>query len=242
MFDLIAGGTRHPFHDRTLAPAVVTAIVHGIVIGTVILVPLLLATNTLPPVPTMMAFVTAVPLPPPPPPPPRRVESPAVRPVATTGKNAAPIDAPAAVQPEPVAVSDDEGVEGGVEGGLIGGVVTGIVGGLLTEPLPPPPPSPPPPRGPVRIGGKITAPALLYRVEPIYPSIAVLAKVSGVVILETTVGADGTVNEIQVLRSVKLLDQAAIDAVRHWRYSPLVLNGVATPFILTVTLSFRIPN
>jgi protein TonB len=227
-----------------MAPAVVSAAVHGIVIGTLIAVPLMLVTSTLPPVPTMMAFVAAVPAPPPPPPPPpKRAESSPARPVATAGRNAAPVDAPAAVQPEPAGVMGDEGVEGGVEGGLIGGMVGGIVGGLLAEAPPTLPPPPPlPPRGPIRIGGKITAPALVHRVEPRYPDFAVAAKIGGTVILEATVGADGEVDDIRVLRSVRFLDQAAIEAVKQWRYSPLVLNGVATPFILTVTLSFRIPH
>jgi TonB family protein len=66
-----------------------------------------------------------------------------------------------------------------------------------------------------------------------------MAKVGGMVILEAVVGADGKVESVQVLRSVKFLDRAALDAVKQWQYSPLVLNGIPTPFILTVTLNFR---
>jgi protein TonB len=92
----------------------------------------------------------------------------------------------------------------------------------------------------VRIGGNIEAPALIKRVEPVYPNIAMVANVTGIVILEATVSADGRVEAVKVLRSVKLLDQAAVEAVRQWRYSPLVLNGVPSPFVLSVTLSFSI--
>jgi periplasmic protein TonB len=60
------------------------------------------------------------------------------------------------------------------------------------------------------------------------------------VILEATVGADGTVDHVRVLRSEPLLDNAAVDAVKQWRYSPLHLNGRAQPFILTVTVSFNL--
>ena len=86
------------------------------------------------------------------------------------------------------------------------------------------------------------APALVKRVEPVYPDLALLAKATGIVILEATVNADGTVESVRVLRSVKLLDQAAIEAVKHWKYSPLVLNGVPTPFVLSVTLNFSVKD
>jgi protein TonB len=66
-----------------------------------------------------------------------------------------------------------------------------------------------------------------------------MAKVGGMVILEAVVDADGTVESVKVLRSVKFLDNAAIEAVKQWKYSPLILNGVPTPFVLTVTLTFH---
>jgi protein TonB len=93
----------------------------------------------------------------------------------------------------------------------------------------------------VRVGGQITTPALIHRVNPVYPDLAAYAQLGGVVILEAVVGPDGRVDSVIVLRSRhKLLDDAAIDAVRQWRYSPLVLNGIATPFILTVTISYKV--
>jgi TonB family protein len=60
------------------------------------------------------------------------------------------------------------------------------------------------------------------------------------VILEATVDAEGRVQDVRVLRSRGLLDKAAIAAVSRWRYAPLMLNGVPTPFVLTVTLSFAL--
>jgi protein TonB len=144
------------------------------------------------------------------------------------------------ILPEP---ADFEIYDGeGVEGGLAGGVAGGIVGGLIAAPPlppPPPPPLPPAPKEPVRIGGAIQSPALVKRVEPIYPDIAVMAKVGGTVILEAIVNDRGKVESVRVLRSVRFLDQSAIEAVRQWEYSPLVLNGIPTRFILTVTLRFR---
>jgi protein TonB len=67
-----------------------------------------------------------------------------------------------------------------------------------------------------------------------------MAKVGGIVILEATVGEDGVVESVKILRSLKFFDGPAVDAVKEWRYSPLVLNGRPTPFILSVTFSFSI--
>jgi protein TonB len=90
------------------------------------------------------------------------------------------------------------------------------------------------------VGGDVKAPALLERVEPEYPAIAVRARVQGVVILEAVVDEQGRVEDVRVLRSIPLLDGAAIAAVQQWRYSPLLLNGQPARFVLTVTLSFSL--
>ena len=160
----------------------------------------------------------------------------------TAGQFAAPVDAPSDVQPERASAREVEsaGALGGVEGGVAGGVVGGIVGGIVSA-VSPPPQLPPPQvaSAPVRIGGQITAPALLHRVEPTYPDVAAMAQLSGLVILEATVNVDGCVESVKVLRARHpLLDKAAKDALMQWRYSPLVLNGIPTPFVLTVTFNF----
>jgi periplasmic protein TonB len=225
----------------------VSVVGHGVVILGVAAASIFANVDVLPAVPDMMAFVAAAEpaSPPPPPPPPLRRSAPAkpqAVPLATA--SAAPVEAPAAIVPEPVIPSnfDGEGVEGGVEGGIPGGVLGGVLGGLLGAPVEPPPPPPPvvTRQAPVRIGGQITAPALIHRVNPSYPEVAVRAKVTGMVILEATVGIDGHVEEVRVVRSIALLDNAAIEAVKQWRYSPLVLNGIPCPFILGVTLSFSV--
>jgi protein TonB len=156
---------------------------------------------------------------------------------------AAPVEAPAAVQPEPTG-EDTEGVQGGVEGGVPGGVVGGVVGGLPEAPPPPPlPPAFPAPKAPVRIGGQLQPPTLVRRVEPTYPHMAVRAHLQGVVILEAIVDEEGTVKEVKVLRSVNpLLDREALAAVRQWRYVPVVLNGTPVPFVLSVSLSFTLQD
>jgi protein TonB len=157
------------------------------------------------------------------------------------------------VAPEPVATfGDEEGIFGGVEGGVPGGVFGGVVGGILDlvppPPPPPPPPSPPPAtsaRGPVRIGGQLQAPDLIRRVEPEYPQFAAYAQIQGLVILEAVVSEDGHVTDVRLLRSAGyggVLDRAAVKALRQWQYSPLLLNGQPTSFVLTVTLSFSLTD
>lgn len=240
MFEVFENKRRQP---RSATPLIISIAGHTILAIAVIIVPLLYATDNLPRVPAMMAFVAAMPEAPPPPPPP----PPAPAPKAESAQPkelpanayAAPVEAPSDIRPEPPEMPVAS--RGGVEGGVVGGVEGGIVGGLMAAAPPPPPPPPPPaPAQPVRIGGNIQAPTLIKRVEPTYPDIALVAKVTGLVILEASIGTDGTVQSVRVLRSVKFLDEAAVDAVKQWRYQPLVLNGIPTPFVLSVTLNFSV--
>jgi TonB family protein len=91
---------------------------------------------------------------------------------------------------------------------------------------------------PVRVGGKIRPPTKVKDVAPVYPAAAKSARVAGTVIVEATIGSDGKVTDAKVLRSIPLLDQAALDAVRQWEYTPTLLNGVPVPVLVTVTISF----
>ena len=84
------------------------------------------------------------------------------------------------------------------------------------------------------------APERVHYVQPVYPAIAQSARVSGIVIIEATIGKDGSVTEAHVIRSIALLDQAALDAVKQWRYTPTTLNGVPVPVIMTVTVNFTL--
>jgi periplasmic protein TonB len=249
MFDLVAGTLDRPFRDKHPGATVFSVAAHVIILGGVIGAALFVMTQGLPEVPTMMAFVADMPLPPPPPPPPPPAPGPKLaqpaKPVPTGGEFTFPVDVPIGITVETASdTRADEGVPGGVEGGIPGGIVGGIVGGIITDVAPPPPPPLPVPvpqrLAPVRVGGDLKAPAPIYRVDPIYPDIAVMANATGVVILEATINERGEVTSVVVLRSRKLLDQAAIDAVKQWRYTPLLLNGAPRAFVLTVTLNFSI--
>ena len=92
----------------------------------------------------------------------------------------------------------------------------------------------------VRVGGKIKQPTKTKDVKPEYPADARSARVEGVVIIEAVIGADGKVMDAKVLRSVARLDQAALDAVKQWEYSPTLLNGKPVPVVMTVTVNFKL--
>jgi protein TonB len=110
-----------------------------------------------------------------------------------------------------------------------------VVGGL------PPSAAPPPPElAPVRIGGHIKPPVKIKNVPPVYPKLAEQACVQGVVILECVISPRGTVADVKVLRSLPLLDRAAVDAVKEWVYTPTLLNGIPVPVIMTVTVKFTL--
>jgi len=91
---------------------------------------------------------------------------------------------------------------------------------------------------PLRIGGQIKAPNKIKDVKPVYPAIAQSARVAGVVTIEATIGPDGKVIDAKVVRSIPLLDQAALDAVRQWEYTPTLLNGMPVSVLVTVTINF----
>jgi len=237
MFDLITGKVQH-VPSTPAIPILVSTGIQGAALGVIVISSLLFASHELPPVPDMMAFMgmPAAAAPPPPPPPPPAVQQ-AVPKAPIANAFAAPIEAPPEIAPEPLgiaATAGDAGVPGGVEGGIAAGIV-GMPPAIVEGPPPPPPVQ----RGPVQVGGQIQAPALVKRVEPIYPAIAQYASIDGVVILDAVVDEHGKVQSVKVLRGHPLLAKAATEAVEQWVYEPLRLNGTATPFELTVSLWFH---
>jgi TonB family protein len=96
----------------------------------------------------------------------------------------------------------------------------------------------PPPQAPVRVGGNIPTPRKITDARPVLSAAAAQTDVRGTVIVEIVIGADGAVSDAKILRSIPLFDQAALDAVRQWRYEPTQLNGRPVPVIMTVTVAF----
>jgi TonB family protein len=98
----------------------------------------------------------------------------------------------------------------------------------------------PPQRPPIRVGGNVQESKLIHRVEPVYPEVALRARVQGRVILTITVNEEGFVSDVQVVNGHPLLSDAAIAAVKQWQYSPTLLNGKPVTVIATVTVIFAI--
>jgi protein TonB len=226
--------------QRAGATFAVSVVLHTLLVLAVAVVPLLFY-DALPSEQTLKAFFVAplelVPPPPPPPPPaaaPRAIAKAPPKVVDTPTGFVAPIEVPTEIKPEEGLDLGLDGVEGGVEGGVPGGVVGGVVGGL--------PQAPPPAERIVRVGGRIAQPKLIQRVSPVYPELAVQARAAGTVILEAVVDVRGYVKSVKVLRGHPLLEEAAMDAVKQWRYQPLLLNGMPTAFVLTVTVTFSLQN
>jgi protein TonB len=226
---------------RTSATLFISILLHSVLVVAIAILPLLFY-DALPSQEALKAFFVAplevAPPPPPPPPPPagaRAVVRPAPR-IQTQAPQGfvAPIEVPNEIKPEEgLDLGVEGGVAGGVEGGVPGGVVGGVVGGLPSE-------APPPPARVVRIGGQIAQPKLIRQVKPVYPDLAVQSRVSALVILEAEVDTRGHVKTVKVLRGHPLFDDSAMQAVKQWRYQPLLLNGEPTGFILTVTVNFNL--
>jgi protein TonB len=187
------------------------------------------------PLPRILNIISARPIPPPPPGPQHRQVSTVTRDAAV-----APTAAPDAIAKEEPAPSTGAGdtAPGGVD--LSPGVPGGVGSGERFVPPPPPTPEPAQERKPVRPGGDIREPKKIAHVPPIYPPIAISAGVHGIVILEATISETGSIENLRVLRSHPLLERAAIDAVKQWRYTPTRLNGVPVPIIMTVTVNFTL--
>lgn len=95
---------------------------------------------------------------------------------------------------------------------------------------------------PLRVGTDVSAPARKKSANPVYPAEARRAWIQGMVALDAVVGPSGKVEEIVVVRSIPLLDEAAIDAVHQWEYEPVVIDGRAVAVVMTVALSFTLPD
>ena len=205
-------------------------VVHAIAVCAALIAPLL-ATDELPSPRTATEFIQVVQLPEPSPPPAPRASTRTN--AAPPPTDAAPLEAPIGIAPEsPIELPDDRIAN---DNGVV------AFGDTLALDDAAPPPSPPPsPPSILRVGGSIRPPQKVFDVAPVYPPIALAARKEGVVILEAVIAEDGSVSDARVLRSVPLLDAAALEAVRQWRFTPTLLNGQPVAVVMTVTVAFQL--
>jgi TonB family protein len=131
----------------------------------------------------------------------------------------------------------------GVPGGVVGGVPGGVPGSLESV-NPTTPRAVDSPRQPIRVGGNVQASKLIHRVEPEYPTMAKGAKVEGLVLLQVRIDEKGNVEVVKVIKGHPLLNPAAVEAVKKWKYAPTYLNGepVSVVAIVTVTFTLKTAN
>lgn len=169
--------------------------------------------------------------------PPKRAQQsnlPAAPAPLASDNNAAPVEAPAAIGPESALESGSAlGVSDGIEGGAVGGIPGGVEGGAVAQPATPS-------DVPLQVGRDVKAPKKLKDVRPNFPSAAMAARIQGTVIVEIMIGRDGRIHSTQLLKSVPLLDAAALEAVRQWEYAPTTVDGNAVAVLMTVTVHFSL--
>jgi protein TonB len=135
--------------------------------------------------------------------------------------------------------SSSMGVMGGMAGGAPGGVFGGTAGGSGSGPAIVV--AKPKPTGPARISGGVIAGNILQKTNPVYPPIAKVAHMSGTVVLRAIITKTGAVEQLTVVSSTnQMFNNAALDAVKQWRYKPYLLNGDPTEVDTTVTVNFTL--
>jgi len=96
--------------------------------------------------------------------------------------------------------------------------------------------------GRVNVGGAVEGAKLVFGPRPVYPAIAKAARSQGVVKLEAIIAADGSIRNLRVTSGSPLLVNAALDAVKQWRYQPTLLNGIAVEVLTEIDVNFSLMN
>jgi protein TonB len=247
---------------KYFASMLLSITVHAAILGVIVTVPLIFC-NTLNPANFIFTMLA-------PPPLPEEISPPAPIPLGDpngTGSGGGggtpvvaqiltePLSVPDVIELEAPAdtpvISLRPGFGGGPDNGNgIGfGSKNGVVGlppaitGLFKQPQTQEEPKPPIPEGlpvEVPITSELLASKLIRQVPPIYPPLAVKAGVEGTVVLLADIDVDGNVANYKVLSGHLLLRNAAIEAVRQWKYSPTILTGEPVPVRATITVVFAL--
>jgi periplasmic protein TonB len=236
---LLSGGKARP---RNLWAAVGSLTLQSLLLATVIIIPLFRTTEILP----KMETVTMLYAPPPPPPPAAssatRLRTPT--PLSTYKPTSISLPSPEQKTQEvsPASAGVAGGVIGGVPGGVVGGIPGGVLGGVLASTAAAPvlakPEAAPVKR--VRLAQRIVEANLIHDVAPTYPPEAGRARIQGTVVLWAVIGKDGSVEDVRVESGLPILAQAAIDAVKQWRYKPYLLNGEPVEVDSRITINFTL--
>lgn len=233
--------------SKTLDVAI-AVMLHVLVIGTPILLGLFY-TDTIN-IKQYASMLLVAPAPPPPPPPAASVvikAAPVHRTFINAGKLLAPTIIPKEIAqlkeapPEPDTFGGVAGgVPGGVPGGQIDGVIGGVLAGVMNTGARPIAPSAGKPGAPMRVGGRIRPPKVIVQTHPEYPTLARQARIQGQVQIDAILDEQGNVADMKVVSGPPLLHQAALDALKKWKYEPTYLNDRPISVELIVTITFQL--
>jgi len=192
----------------------------------------------------LMTMLTAPPPPPPPPPPPaaapvvvKKIQS-----ELDNGQLRTPTAIPKKIQmikeDEPPPSSGPSGVVGGVPGGVPGGTMGGVLGSVMSGINTAVPKAATPQR--VRVSQGVSQGLLVHKVQPTYPPLARQARIQGIVVLSALIGKDGTITNLHVVSGHPMLTNAALEAVKEWKYKPYFLNGEPVEVETTINVNFTL--
>ena len=166
----------------------------------------------------------------------------APKPTSTYTSTSTAITAPVHETPEappPPAGMTTGGVPGGVFGGVPGGVISQTLNSAPSFPVLAKSPAPTPVKR-MRIASRVAEANLIHDVAPQYPAEAGRARIEGIVVLMAVIGPDGSVKDVRVESGLPILAQAAIDAVKQWRYKPYVVGGEPVEVDSRITINFTL--
>jgi protein TonB len=224
------------------ATTVISFILEFLFLGVLVLLPLIF-TEALP-TKQLMTMITAPPPPPPPPPPP--AAAPVVVKKIQTELDNGQLRTPTAIPKKIQMIKEDEpppsagpaGVVGGVPGGVPGGAMGGVLGSVMSS-VPTAVPKVAAPQR-VRVSQGVTQGLLLHKVTPQYPPLAKQARIQGTVVLSALIGKDGSIQNLKVVSGHPMLTNAALEAVKEWKYKPYILNGEPVEVDTTINVNFSL--
>ncbi|HEY2498012.1 MAG TPA: TonB family protein [Candidatus Angelobacter sp.] len=179
------------------------------------------------------------PPPPPPPPPPAAPQIQHVQKVSEIVDGA--LRTPSKIPKKIQMIKEEEapansGVTGGVVGGVPGGSANGVIGGIIGSAAPPPKVATP---QKLRVSSGVAEGLKVHDVTPTYPQMARIAHIQGDVLLQATISKSGVIENLHAVQGHPILIQAAMDAVKQWKYKPYILNGEPVEVETTIKVQFH---
>ena len=234
---LESGGKIRSKQGRTTT---VAFILEFLFIGILVLLPLIF-TEALP-TKQLMTLITAPPPPPPPPPPP--AAAPVIVKKIQSELDNGQLRTPTAIPKKILTLKEDETPPSSGPAGVIGGIGVpgGVTGGVLGSVMSSVPTAVPKVAAPqrVRVSQGVSQGLLIHKVQPQYPALARQARIQGTVVLQALIGKDGSIQNLHVVSGHPMLTNAALEAVKEWRYKPYYLNGEPVEVETTINVNFTL--